>query len=204
MDDYKPKSNRYKEEQKKQQEQANEKRAEKVVTGTVITKKKSGLRKFADDFMAEDAKNIKNYVFGEVLIPAAKKAIYDIVTNTFDMILYGGSRPGNKHSTAGQVSYRNYYDRGNSAPRDNRSISNSYSYDDIILTDRREAQEVLDRMDEMMATYGLVRVADLFDLVGKSGSYTDNKYGWTSIRSAEIVRVRDGWWIKMPRAVPID
>lgn len=42
------------------------------------------------------------------------------------------------------------------------------------------------------------------DLVGITGSYTDNKYGWTNIRNAEIVHVRDGWMIKMPRAVAID
>ena len=55
-----------------------------------------------------------------------------------------------------------------------------------------------------MDTYGLVRVADLYDLVGITGNYTDNKYGWTNITRAEIVRTRDGFMIKMPRAVPID
>ena len=60
-------------------------------------------------------------------------------------------------------------------------------------------------MDELIDAYGLVRVADLKDLVGISGPYTDNKYGWTNIRNAEIVRVRDGgYWIKMPRPIPID
>ena len=58
-------------------------------------------------------------------------------------------------------------------------------------------------MDEMMEEYGIVRVADLFDLVGITGDYTDNKYGWTNIRNAEVVRVRDGYKIKMPRAMPI-
>ena len=59
-------------------------------------------------------------------------------------------------------------------------------------------------MYELLDTYGLVRVADLKDLVGITGSYTDNRYGWTSLRSAEIVRVRDGYMIKMPRAVVIE
>ena len=59
-------------------------------------------------------------------------------------------------------------------------------------------------LDELIETYGLVRVADLYDLVGITGNYTDNKYGWMNIRNAEIMRVRDGYMIKMPRAVPID
>ena len=56
-----------------------------------------------------------------------------------------------------------------------------------------------------MEAYGLVRVADFYDLVGVTGNYTDNKYGWTNIRSAEIVRLRDGGYvIKLPRAMQID
>jgi len=180
-------------------------KVEKVVTGKVITKKKSGFQKFTDEFISEDAKNIKSYVFGEVLIPAIKKAISDIVTDGIDMILYGGSgRNSSRRSTADKVSYRNYYDRRDNRPVDRYSYATSYSYDDIILGSRGEAEDVLSRMDELMETYGLVRVADLYDLVGISGSYTDNKYGWTNIRSAQIVHVRDGYMIKMPRAIPID
>ena len=73
-----------------------------------------------------------------------------------------------------------------------------------MLNSRGEAEDVLMRMDELMETYGLVRVADLYDLVGITGNYTDNKYGWTNIRNAEIVRVNNGYMIRMPRAVPID
>lgn len=102
------------------------------------------------------------------------------------------------------MSYTNYYDRGSSV-RDTRGYSNSrYSYDDVILNSRREAEDVLDRMYELLDTYKVVRVADLYDLVNITGSYTDNNYGWVDLRTAEIVRVRDGYIIKMPRAIPID
>lgn len=201
MNEYKSNSNRSKEEQNNK---LPEKKVEKVVTGKVITKKKSGLNKFVSEFISEDAKNVKTYVVGEVLIPAIKKAVSDIVTDGIDMILYGGTRRDGKRPTADRVSYRSYYDRSSSmSSRDTRTVS-GYSYDDIILNSRGEAEDVLSRMDELMDTYGLVRVADLYDLVGITGNYTDNKYGWTNIRNAEIVRVRDGYMIKMPRAVPID
>lgn len=202
--DYKSNSNKSKTEAVKQ---AEEKRVEKVVTGKVVTKKKSGFSKFAGEFISEDAKNIKSYVIGDVLIPAFKKAISDIITDGIDIILYGGNgRSRSGRSNADRVSYRSYYDDRRPSDRltTSRYNSNSYSYDDIILDSRGEAEEVLARMDELMDTYGLVRVADLKDLVGITGSYTDNKYGWTNIRNAEIVHVRDGWMIKMPRAVAID
>ena len=199
MTDYKPNSNRFKEDQKQQ-----EKRVEKVVTGKVVTKKKSGLSKFADEIISEDAKNVKSYVIGDVLIPALKKAVVDIVTDGINIIFYGGARSGGSRSTADRVSYRNYYDRGGTSSSHYRSNNTGYSYDDIVLNSRGEAEDVLDRMYELLDTYGLVRVADLYDLVGITGNYTDNKYGWTSLRGAEIVRVRDGYMIKMSRAVPID
>ena len=201
MNNYSSNSHRSKEETNKERE----KKVEKITTGKVITRKKSALSKFADEFISEDAKNVKSYVFGEVLIPAIKKAVLDIVTDGINIILYGGAGKGGKRSTADRVSYRNYYDGGSRSYRDDRdSVNTRYSYDDIVLTSRGEAEDVLSRMDELMETYGLVRVADLYDLVGITGNYTDNKYGWTNIRNAQIVRVRDGYMIKMPRAVPID
>lgn len=205
MDNYKPNSDALKEQRSRVRPE--EKKVEKVVTGVVKTKKKSKINNFMGNIISEDAKSVKTYVFGEVLIPAIKKAISDIVTDGIDIILYGESRGRNKRSTADRVSYRNYYDDRGTRPRINERqaiMAGSYSYDDIILSSRGEAEDVLARMDELMDTYGLVRVADLYDLVGITGNYTDNKYGWTNIRNADIIRVRDGYMIKMPRAVPID
>lgn len=210
MEDYKPNSNRFKESQHKEENNKLEtKRIEKVVAGPVKTRKKSKFSKLTEEFISEDAKNVKSYVFGEVLIPAIKKAISDIVTDGIDIILYGESRRGGRNrSAADRVSYRNYYDgretRASRVMDRGNTPYSGYSYDDIILSTRGEAEDVLSRMDELIDSYGLVRVADLYDLVGITGNYTDNKYGWTNIRSAEIMRVRDGYMIKMPRAIPID
>lgn len=207
MEEYKSNSYRSKETQKNDNVKPEDRKIEKVVTGVVKTKKKSKISQAMDNFISEDAKNVKSYVLGEVLIPAIKKAISDIVTDGIDIILYGEARGRNKRSTADRVSYRSYYDdRGGRNRMNERQaiMAGSYSYDDIILSTRGEAEDVLSRMDELIETYGLVRVADLYDLVGITGNYTDNKYGWMNIRNAEIIRVRDGYMIKMPRAVPID
>lgn len=201
MEDYKPNSHRYKEEQKQTDK---EKSIEKVVKGTVKTKKKSGLHKFTDVFISEDAANVKSYIFMDVLVPAIKKAISDIITDGIDMILYGGNGRGKRNSGPSYSSYVSYSTR-----KDNRNIGDNrtrtgYSYNDIILETRGEAEEVLSRMDELIESYGIVSVADLYDLVGITGNYTDNKYGWTNIRNAETVRVRDGYMLKLPKALPIN
>ena len=201
--DYKPNSNRYKKEQK--DAPAERKKVEKVVKGNVKTKKKSGVSKLKDTFISEDVSNVKSYIIMDVLIPAAKKAISDIVRDGIDMILYGDTHRGRSSSSASYVSYRSYSDRDR---RDNRYESSRsrtiYEPDDIILDSRVEAETVLERMNELMDTYGIVSVADLYDLVGKSCDYTANRYGWTNIRNAEPIRVRDGYLLKMPKVGPID
>lgn len=202
MEEYKPNSHKYKEDQNRS---APEKKVEKVIAGTVKSKKKSEIRKFTDVFISEDIDNVKSYILLDVLIPAIKKAISDIVTNGIDMILYGETGKTKSNSTASKVSYRSYYD-GRNGRRDYSAIRTkiSYNYDDIILDNRGEAEDVLSRMDELISTYGLVSVADLYDLVGVTGNYTDNKYGWTNIRSASVIRVRDGYMLKLPKALPLD
>ena len=56
--------------------------------------------------------------------------------------------------------------------------------DGIILENGAEADAVLSRMQDIINTYGFASVADLYDLVGITGEYTDNKYGWTNIDNA--------------------
>lgn len=200
----------YKSNSHKSKEETEERRKiEPVVKGKVKSKKKSEMRKFADVFISEDVGNVKSYVIGEVLIPAMKKALSDIVTNGIDMILYGETGVSKKRSgSSSRTSYSSYYerdrDRGRDTDRRSRTSRNVYSYDDIILDNRGEAEDVLSNMEALIEQYQLVSVADLYDLVGIRGNYTDNKYGWTDLRSASITRVRDGYMIKLPRALPID
>ena len=199
-EEYKPNSHKFRE---GQSEALTEKKIEKVVRGKVKTKPKSGVSKIADIFISEDVSNVKSYIMMDVLVPAVKKAISDIVRDGIDMILYGESRGRRSSTTSSYVSYRDY-SRSDDRDRfrDSRTRS-GYNHDDIILESRGEAEEVLTRMDELIDTYGVVSVADLYDLIGKSCEYTDNKYGWTNIRNAEPIRVRDGYMLKLPKALPI-
>lgn len=176
------------------------KKVDKVINGTAKRKKKNEAQKFADVFISEDVNNVKSYILLDVLVPAVKKAISDIVVNGIDMILYGETGH-TKKSNGTKPSYRNYYESNNTSSSTRRSI---YTFDNIILSNRAEAEEVLDGMSDILNQYGTVSVADMYDLVGISGSYTDNKYGWTDIRSAEVVRERDGGYtIKLPKALPL-
>ena len=196
MTDYKANSHRSKE----TSEPVERKKIEPIAKGK--TKKKSEVKKLTDVFVAEDVSSVKDYILMEVLLPAAKKAISDIVTNGIDMLLYGETKSKDRKKDS-RVSYTNYY-RERDYDRGTRTRVRGYDYDDIILDTRREAEEVLDRMDDLIDTYGMVSVADMYDLVGISGNYTDNKYGWTNLRNADVQRVRDGYLLKLPKALPFD
>lgn len=196
-------SNSHKSRELQPTESTKEKKVEKVVKGTVKTRDNKG-RKFADIFISEDAANVKSYVFMDVLVPAIKKAISDIVTNGIDMILYGGTGGGRKSSSTNKVSYRSYYDTRN----DNRESSgysrSRFDYDDIIYETRAEAESVRRQMLDVIERYGFVTVSDMYEMAGLTAPYTGNGYGWVNIRTAESVRVRDGYILKLPKASVID
>lgn len=199
------KSNSHKAREREGRESTNvpEKKVEKVISGTAKVKKKSGMHKFTDIFVSEDVSNVKQYILLDVLLPAVKKAISDVVTNGIEMLLYGETNR-KRNGNASKVTYRSYdrvYDRRDAAPT--RSRMDSYSYDDIVLDSRGEAEEVLERMDELIDRYKAVSVADLYEMVGIRGNYTDFKYGWTDLRTATVQRVRDGYLLKLPRAYPV-
>ena len=201
---YTPNSHKYKEQQNASPTE--EKKVTKVVNGPVKTKR-NDVRKLADIFISEDISNVKSYIFMDVLVPAIKKAIYDIVTNGIDMFLYGGSGKGRNNQPGAKVSYRNYYEQKNNGgyrASDNVRQSNAFDYDDIVFNNRGEAEAALQQMKDIVARYGIVTVNDLYEMTPLSAPYTSQKYGWMDVSNVDIVRVRDGYILKLPRAVPID
>ena len=201
---YTPNSHKFKEQQSASPTE--EKKVTKVVNSPVKTKR-NDVRKLADIFISEDISNVKNYIFMDVLVPAIKKAIYDIVTNGIDMFLYGGSGKCRNSQPGAKVSYRNYYEQKNNGgyrASDNVRHSNAFDYDDIIFNNRGEAEAALQQMKDIVARYGVVTVNDLYEMTPLSAPYTSQKYGWMDVSNVDIVRVRDGYILKLPRAVPID
>ena len=203
--DVKPNSHKYR------KEQANkEKKIESVVSAGAKTKKKNELTKFAE-FIEVD--NIK-----DTLSSAAKKALSDVVMkgidmmgdvfkNCIDIALYGEIQSHKKNRSVHKVSYDSYYrnpiDRSRHATT-TRSM-NVFDYDDVIFETRGDALTVLDAMQDIIDQYQFVSVSDLYELSEiTTDNYMVNNYGWKDISSADVVRVRDGYMIKLPRAVPIN
>ena len=204
MEEYK--SNSYK--SKEDSRRPSDKKVEKVVLGGVKTRKKSEFQKLTNIFISEDVNNVKSYILLDVLVPAVKKAISDIVTNGIDMILYGESGHSKKRSSSSKISYTRFYEEPNSRKDINRRASRSdFDYDDIIFDDRGDAELVPQTMEDMLDRYGVVSVGDLYDLAEISTqNYLVYKYGWNDLRGASVVRDTrgKGFFLKLPKAVPLD
>ena len=186
---------------------ATEKKITKVVSGTAKTRKKNEMSKIADVFVAEDMANVKDHVWMDVIVPAIKKIVVDIITDGVNMIFYGntgGSR--DRHDSRGsRVSYSRYYDDRDRRPSSEPRSRSRFDFEDIVFNSRGEAERVREEMENVIAEYGVVTVADMYDMADLTQPYTSNKFGWTSIRSAEAVRLRNGDYIlKLPRPMPID
>ena len=179
-----------------------EKKVEAVVVGTAKTRKKGELQKFVNEFVPGNFSIIKSDILKNIIVPSLKKAVSDIVKVGIDMILYDG-----KQTQSSKVSYRNYYDRDNDKVRAGSSINrfNNLDYDDILFETRGDAETVLDAMNDIISQYGIVTISDLYDLARvPNDNFTLNRYGWSSISGACAIRVRDGYILKLPRAIPIN
>lgn len=180
------------------------KEVKKVVNGTA-KRRKNEARRLTDIFIQEDINSVKSYVFMDVLVPAIKNAIADIVTDGIDILLFGGTGRSKKGKSI-SGSYTNYVnysskDRHTSKPKDRER----YSYDDIELDTRGEAEALLDTMDAWIEKYEEISVADYYEMVGLHGNFTDEKFGWDNLASASVERLRGGkYTVKLPRPKPLD
>lgn len=78
------------------------------------------------------------------------------------------------------------------------------NFDEIILATRLEADEVIERLYNLLSTNKAASVADLYELVGATAKYTDNKWGWTDLQESKPTRVQSGWLLVLPKPKPLD
>lgn len=187
-----------------------EKKVDQVVETPAIVKKKSGFRKFKDDFIESEVKDVKESIFMDIIMPAIKNTIADGISTFVDMMLFGDSarvtRLDRGGRRGGHISYNSMFE---SNPRNKVQTRSSRQHvgvaiDDIILGSRVDAERVVQNLIDICSVYGMASVADLYDLVGYTAAYTDHKYGWHDINGYSISRVREGFLLNLPEPKPLD
>lgn len=201
MEDYPPNSDK----SKKPEE---EKRVEQVTTSEVIRRKKGLGTRFKGLLFAGDAKSTLQYIIFDVFFPQARDVIADVGKAGIERLVLGDTRRGSRAPSSGPTGYTQYnrYHMGGQPQPAPRNISQRararHDFDEIILTSRVEAEEVLDRMFDILNRYGSVSVADLYLLTGFPSSHVDNKWGWQNLTGAGVSRIREGYLLDLPQPEP--
>lgn len=123
-----------------------------------------------------------------------RNALSRIIADKMEEFLFGESLANNRRHS--KVSHRSYYDSQKCCEFDSK---------EVIFESRKAAYTVLNDMSEIIDKYGVVTIADFYDLcevckvVNRSSSY-----GWTNVDWCEVARVRNGYIIKLPKPMKID
>lgn len=187
-----------------------EKKVEKIVVNKVTRRKKPLGRKFSETFVGGDAESVWAYVFNDVLVPAAKDMVADAVSQGIEKMLFGESRGRSRGATVASAAYTSYnristQAKTSASRRDiSPSARGSHNFDEIILATRAEAQEVLDSLFTLTSDYDVATVADLYEMVGQTGTFTDEKWGWFDMRGSSVTRIKGGYLLNLPRPEHID
>lgn len=185
-----------------------------VSSGGASERKKPLGRRLLETFKGEDAQSVGNHILMDVLVPAAKNAISDAVTQGIERMLFGEVRRGTSNRgvrTGGYTSYGSVSrpsGRAFQPDAPNRDISRrartTHDFREIIIEDRGEAERVLDELGNILDSFDMVTVNDLYTMVDITGNFTDDKYGWTDLRGARVERVRGGYLLNLPPTIPLD
>lgn len=198
---------------------AEEKKVERITTGTVVQRKKSLGTRFKETFISgADSKSVLEYVMFDILVPAAKDMVVDATQAGLERKFYGetrsmGRRGYNHGRSAG---YTNYHRMGGNPivdprarredprPGPSRRSRATHDFGEIVLGSRVEANEVIDNLFELVNKYDQATVADLYEMVGITSDFTDNRWGWTNLTNSSVTSVRGGYLLNLPRPEPID
>lgn len=173
-----------------------EKHIEQVTTGGVKRKEKGVMDDIREFFGLGELKTFRDYV-------SFVSDITNRIYGALDTLM--GNRRGNSNVPGARIAYSQPYQPNQPQGNARQRTAASYSYDDLIFDMRGDAEVTLSRMYELLGTYRAVSIADMFDLAGVTSpnGYTDNKYGWTDLSEARVVRVNGGYIIDLPRAIQL-
>jgi len=171
-------------------------------------RKRSILERFSNTVFGEGGtQSIGSIVLLDILIPAIRNTIYDMIVSALDIRLLGrtrGHRGGGDRDRTYHTSYdRMYRDEGGRG-EDERRVRSSHRFDDIIIESKYEAEEIIGALCDIIDNEDVASVADFYNIVGITPEYTDDDWGWRNLRNAYVKRVRDGYVVVLPRPREIE
>ena len=196
-------------------EEPPKRKTQKPLVSEPVTVRKRGFgKRVKDTLIDEDHKSVGSYILVDVIVPTIKDLIFNAISGALEMSLFGDRRANSNARgpmpRGGYVSYGNYYNDRNRAGTPQREVSRvgraRHEFDEIVINNRGEAEDILQHLFDRVRDYQVASVADFYELVGINPVHTDFRYGWHDLRGSYVERLsrNRGYILNLPRTVPID
>lgn len=180
---------------------------DKVASGKARTPKGAFGRNLIDIFFSEGIKGVAEEVATNVIIPGVKNMLYDAAVKGIGTAVYGrgNARPGAKVS-AGDSRIFVSYDKLNEQPKQQKPIESTVYkglVSEVLFDTRDDALRVREEIFERLEEFGVMSVRDLCSISDIKSDWAKESYGWDidhiKAEEVEIVHVREGWLLRMPK-----
>lgn len=211
MQDFPPNS------QKAKETEAPREKIQPVTSAETKGRRKRGLgRQFKDVFFRGSAKDAAEYMVTDVVVPEIRDLLYNAVQSGIDRLIYGERSGGRRRPQSsltttgpGHVDYASVSRPTRASQPQPRTLTRQararHDFQDLVIPTRQEADEVLDRLFDLLSQDGEVRVGHLYALTDVRAEHTDWKWGWTNLKGAKSVRLRNGGYLlDLPEPEPMN
>jgi hypothetical protein len=187
-----------------------------IVQGSVRRRKRSMSKRFFEMYGGGDFRSTAGTVILDILVPAAKDTVVDGFTMLIEGMIFGDAAPRGRGSSRrgnvfrqGNVGHTPYHDPRQMRRPEPRGMTprgrGNFNFEEILLDTRVEADAILDEMFDMLKEYESVTVANLYGMLGIDARFTEHKYGWYDLSSAQVRRARGGGYLlDLPKPEPLD
>lgn len=168
-----------------------------------VPPKKSKVKEVSETFFGGSAKDAAMYVVTDVLVPALKQTLYDMVSTGFQRLLFGDTvangRPVVASPSYSRTNYNSRYRTTTQRPA--MSVRTGHDFNRVMFDTRADAESVLSYMYDSINETGIVSLADFYI---KANEYNNSKmpttpqdynFGWTDVRRSRILTTEAGYYI---------
>ena len=182
---------------------------------------------FGDDGL----RGVTDHLVRDIFIQSIQTTISDVATNTINTISYVATTSikraifGESYDDRSRNSNdywhgsRKYVDNRMSSSRGRGYVDYSSQYEKALhhksenlsnvvrvieFDSANDANDVLSYMIDSVEQYGLVTVADFYELSDVASKFTDHQFGWTNLDGVRVVPIRGGgFYIAFPPVVTV-
>ena len=148
-----------------------------------IKVKKSIKKRFVETFLKADIKDVKSYIFTDVIVPGIKDLAYNMITQGVNMWLFGDAKikmKKNGDSWTSWTSYGAVSTKSGQSSTASKPVKSS-RVEERGKPDKAEVLGIDSELREILSEYGKVFVAQYKSAFGLQVEPTDWNFGWTNL-----------------------